>query len=189
MTRKQRILLVAVIVVTGVALDHLTKLLAIHLLQDRAPIAFPAAWYPDDLFRLCFATNKGAFLSLGGNLSDSLRLILLTGVNAVILVAIAGYLASKKYRHPLLVISLALVLAGGLGNLLDRIFREGRVVVDFMNMGIRIGPISLRTGIFNIADLAIVGGLILLIAYEIFGSKQVRDPDGSGQRVPGEKRQ
>jgi signal peptidase II len=55
-------------------------------------------------------------------------------------------------------IALVFILAGGTGNLIDRIFNEGRVI-DFMNMGIG----SIRTGIFNMADIAIAIGTIWLI--------------------------
>ena len=53
--------------------------------------------------------------------------------------------------------AVALLLAGGIGNLLDRLFHGG-LVIDFLNMG--IGP--LRTGIFNVADMAIMAGFALL---------------------------
>ena len=46
----------------------------------------------------------------------------------------------------------------GSGNLIDRILHDG-TVVDFLNFGIG----SLRTGIFNVADVAIMGGAALLI--------------------------
>ena len=50
-----------------------------------------------------------------------------------------------------------LVAGGGLGNLWDRLARDG-AVVDFLNLG--IGPV--RTGIFNVADLVLVAGLVVL---------------------------
>jgi signal peptidase II len=55
------------------------------------------------------------------------------------------------------VLAVSLVFAGGVGNLIDRIIHNG-FVVDFINIG--IGPI--RTGIFNVADVAVMGGSILL---------------------------
>jgi len=55
------------------------------------------------------------------------------------------------------ILSLSLVLGGGLGNLADRLFKDG-IVVDFMI--ITLG--SLKTAIFNFADLSIVTGLLLL---------------------------
>jgi signal peptidase II len=53
--------------------------------------------------------------------------------------------------------SLTLFFAGGASNLIDRIYRGS--VIDFMNVGIG----GLRTGIFNVADLAIMLGMALLI--------------------------
>ena len=53
----------------------------------------------------------------------------------------------------------ALILGGGLGNFYDRIFRDG-AVVDFLNIG--FGSF-LRTAIFNVADIAITCGLVLLV--------------------------
>lgn len=44
---------------------------------------------------------------------------------------------------------------GGVGNLIDRIFNEGRVI-DFMNIGVG----SLCTGVFNVADIAISFGVV-----------------------------
>jgi signal peptidase II len=55
-------------------------------------------------------------------------------------------------------LGLALVAGGGLGNLVDR-FRLRGYVIDFMNLG--LGPV--RTGVFNVADVAIVAGVILLV--------------------------
>ena len=55
------------------------------------------------------------------------------------------------------------VIAGGLGNLLDRLFNGFRVI-DFMNFGIG----NLRTGILNVADLSITFGVIIFIIYDIF---------------------
>jgi signal peptidase II len=52
---------------------------------------------------------------------------------------------------------LALLIGGGVSNLVDRISRGA--VVDFLNLGIG----SLRTGIFNVADMAIMSGIALLI--------------------------
>ena len=59
---------------------------------------------------------------------------------------------------PLSAVAWSLVLSGGIGNLLDRLFHEGRVI-DFMNIGIG----SLRTGIFNVADVCITIGISLLV--------------------------
>jgi signal peptidase II len=58
----------------------------------------------------------------------------------------------------LLTVAWSLVLSGGVGNLLDRVLHDGRVI-DFMNLGRG----NLRTGIFNVADMCITFGVLLLI--------------------------
>ncbi len=167
MERPARLVLVIAVVLGFVALDQATKVIAIRTLApENRVIAFPDSWYPNDLFRFQYAENKGAFLSLGSRLSDSARFWVLTGLNSVILVLVALYLLGKQRLHAGVTLALALILAGGVGNLIDRVFRDG-VVIDFMNLGIAAGPWSVRTGIFNIADLAIVGGLVLLVGLEI----------------------
>ncbi len=79
-------------------------------------------------------------------------------MNAVVLVAIPAVLAAKTDLGRPQMLAVALLLAGGIGNLLDRVFHGG-LVIDFLNMG--IGP--LRTGIFNVADMAIMAGFALLL--------------------------
>ncbi len=77
---------------------------------------------------------------------------------ALWLVGLAIFLFFVKEIPPLSVIAWSLVLSGGIGNLLDRLLHDGRVI-DFMNVGIG----SLRTGIFNVADVCIMIGISLVV--------------------------
>jgi len=131
----------------------LTKRLATEHLRQ-----IPPTPYLGDTLRIQYAENPGAFLGAGGGLPAQQRFWLLVVVNAVVLVAIPAFLAAKTEFGPPQMVALALLLAGGIGNLLDRIFHGG-LVIDFLNMG--IGP--LRTGIFNVADMAIMAGFALLL--------------------------
>jgi len=149
-------------ILISVVLDQMTKYAAIVWLREHPPIVF--IW---DLFRLQFATNTGAFLSLFSGLPDSYRAALLIGLNSVILTGIGVYLVRKTDGGRWMTFALALILSGGVGNLIDRVGRGG-VVIDFMNVGITTESFSVRSGIFNIADLAIVGGLVMLLVGEIF---------------------
>lgn len=166
MTRPQRWFAVGALLIVLVAADQVTKEIAIAHLKGKAPICFPASWAPNDLFRFQYAENTGAFLSLGSRLADGPRFWLLTALNIVILAMVGVVLLLKRVLSLPAVLALSLVLSGGIGNIIDRLFRDGRVV-DYMNLGVSLGGWSLRTGIFNIADLAIVGGLLILVFQEL----------------------
>jgi hypothetical protein len=75
---------------------------------------------------------------------------------AVFLVSITYTLIAKWNMR--LVNFVALVLAGGIGNLIDRVLHDG-LVTDFLNLGIG----SIRTGIFNVADMALTTGALVLV--------------------------
>ena len=66
-------------------------------------------------------------------------------------------LRESSKTHLTVSIAFALFLGGGIGNLIDRLTNDGRVI-DFMHIGIG----SLRTGIFNVADMALMAGVFLL---------------------------
>jgi signal peptidase II len=107
--------------------------------------------------RLTYAENPGAFLGLGDRLPDGARIAVLVGVNAIILGAL-GWWAFRRRQDLLVRAAATLVIAGGIGNLIDRVLREGGRVVDFMMVG--VGPV--KTGIFNVADVAVMVGVGLL---------------------------
>lgn len=134
-----------------VAADRATKRLAEVKLAPGERHAFLG-----DTVRLELAHNTGAFLGLGASLPPELRLQLFTwGVAA--LVAGALWIAVRPGSSARAATGAALVGAGGLGNLWDRI-ANGGWVLDFLNLG--LGP--LRTGIFNVADVALMAGVVLL---------------------------
>ena len=160
---------IVILLVLGlvIALDHITKGIAIYYLKDTGQVY--SFW--GDLFRLQYAENSGAFLSLGANLPEALRSMIMTGLNAVILAALLLYLILRKKISLLLLYGLSMIVAGGLGNLIDRVVRGGHVV-DFMNMGITTNTFMLRTGIFNVAELAIMAGLFLVVLNEVLEIRQ-----------------
>ena len=108
--------------------------------------------------RLQYAENAGAFLGLGAGLPEPARFALFALGNAALLLVLAALLwrASSLGRRELA--AFGLLLAGGLSNLVDRLVGGG-VVVDFLNLGVG----ALRTGIFNVADVAITAGALLLL--------------------------
>lgn len=149
-------------------LDQLTKIWAIRELKGT-----PARSFLGDLFRLQYAENPGAFLSLGSQLSHDTRFWLLTVAVGLFLAGSIAYLLFSRTLHRISIIGLTLVISGGFSNVVDRALRPGGRVIDFMNMGVQ----SLRTGIFNIADMAIVAGIGVLIAAAFLSPSPSPDRD------------
>jgi signal peptidase II len=153
MTFSKRLGPLALVGVICTVLDQYTKWLARTQLADGEVHTFLG-----DTFRLQLAHNYGAFLSLGASLPEFWRQAIWTfGVGAVLAALLVYALVGKTVTRGMLW-AFALILAGGANNLYDRI-AYGGYVIDFMNAG--IGP--LRTGIFNIADLAIMGGAFVAL--------------------------
>jgi signal peptidase II len=153
MTANSRASLIALVISGCVALDQMTKWIAKKHLAPDGFISFAG-----DTFRLQYAENTGAFLSLGSSLPEPWRHLVFTVLVGVFLLALLGYIIFSPDLARHYAACLAFVCAGGLSNLIDRVAYGGRVI-DFLNVG--VGP--LRTGIFNVADMAITGGAILLL--------------------------
>lgn len=148
----KRTLLIALVLFFCVGCDQATKNLARQSLANSEPVTFL-----NSMFRLQYAENSGAFLSLGAGSPENIRFWLFTLIVGLILAGLLVYLLTSKNNSKARIIPLSLVLGGGIGNLIDRIFNEGRVI-DFINIGIG----SLRSGVFNVADIAISCGVVWL---------------------------
>jgi signal peptidase II len=151
-TRLQRFGLIALFLGLSVGCDQATKRIATNTLMDRAGYSFLR-----DTFRLTYAENSGAFLSLGATLPPRARFWMLTVLVGLLLLGILLFALFNVKLTRVQVVGYAFIAGGGISNWVDRATMDGRVV-DFMNMG--IGPV--RTGVFNVADLAIVAGISVL---------------------------
>lgn len=85
---------------------------------------------------------------------------LLTLLTAAVMVVVAVLLVRRTFPHPLAMWTLAAILGGGLGNLIDRV-RLG-YVVDMFNFQFMSYPV------FNVADILVVCGTIGFAAYYLF---------------------
>jgi len=149
---KHLLLLTAVLSIVGC--DRVTKLAATEFLAGA-----PTRSYFHDVVRLGYAENPGAFLSLGADLPVSVRYPLFIVASGLMLVMFVAYAVTMRWNGWRL-FGLCLFIAGGASNWLDR-FATGNVV-DFLNVG--IGP--LRTGIFNVADVALMAGFLIVAICE-----------------------
>jgi signal peptidase II len=143
---------VALTLLTTLACDQATKHLAASSFSDVIPYSLVGG-----TVELFYSENSGAFLGFGAQFPPGARFWLFT-VGVGLLLALFGL---KLYRaaNTAELVGWSLVVGGGLSNLIDRVMRDGRVI-DFL----RVGMGDFRTGIFNLADAAIVLGLICLFA-------------------------
>lgn len=165
-----RLGLLALVLVSCVGCDQYTKHVARQTLDGQ-----PSRSYLGDTFRLIYTENPGAFLGLGGQMSPTIRWTLLVVVNSIVAAVIAGLVIFHPRLRGVPALACVLLLAGAMGNLIDRLRFDG-LVIDFMNLG--IGP--LRTGIFNVADVAISVGAVLLILPQ-FALRKTPPPSDPGK--------
>lgn len=107
--------------------------------------------------RFEWAENPGAFLSLGATWNEATRFWVLTVMVSGILMWAAWTLFQKRNLPGYEYWGLHLLLVGGAGNLIDRIWRG--TVTDYVQVG--IGP--LQTGIFNLVDMLILAALFFML--------------------------
>lgn len=149
----QRIAVVTLTLLCCVGCDQMSKSAARFLLASGDSQSFLG-----DSLRLQLVENPGSFLSLGASLPEHFRFALFTAAVAALLIGLVAASLFARRLQPWRVIALALVAGGGISNLIDRLLYNGRVT-DFLNVGIG----GLRTGIFNVADMAIMAGAVLLL--------------------------
>ncbi len=155
----QRLVLLAAIV--GVAgCDSISKHVAAEALAGQ-----PTQSLLFDVIRLGYTENQGSFLGLGAELPASVRFAVFTVGVGILLVSLIAY-AVRRGRSSADLLGFGMIFSGGASNWVDRL-SDGRVV-DFLNVG--IGPI--RTGIFNIADMAILAGVVVLLCGEYWNGRQ-----------------
>ena len=154
MKNRWRVLLFCLSSLLLIGCDRITKNLAKEHLMFHPPIS----WL-HNTFILEYTENTGAALSLGDSLSKPVSFWLLSVVPLLFLVALFVYAIRKiSVLSNWKLFAFSLIFAGGLGNIIDRLAFD-RHVTDFMNVGIG----DLRTGIFNVADMCVTAGVIVLL--------------------------
>lgn len=164
---KRRVLLLAVTAAVVLAVDVVTKTIAVATLEGAEPVRLLGGALYLVLYR-----NPGAAFSLATGMTWLLSLIAIAVVIAIIGLA-------TKVRSPGWAVGLGLVLGGAAGNLTDRLVRppgplRGHVI-DFLSL---FAPDGSVWPVFNLADTAIVCGGVLLVLLTLLG----RDYDGGSSR-------
>ena len=110
-----------------------------------------------ELLQLMNVENSGAFLGMGSESNPTVKLIFLLILPIVVILSVLYYLFTSKSVDRLTSVGLSCIVGGGLANLYDR-FLYGSVT-DFLFMDFGIA----KTGIFNLADLSVTTGMILIL--------------------------
>ena len=151
--KNKRNLCIISLVVLNIILDQLSKFWIRGNVAPYHDINIIA-----DYFIITNVENSGAFLGLGSDFSPVIKSILLLALPVGVLVTVLVYVFKDKSIDKLSLIGYSSIIGGGIGNIYDR-FLYGSVT-DFLF--IDLGGVF-KTGIFNIADLSVTTGMILII--------------------------
>jgi signal peptidase II len=165
---RTRWLLLGAVVGAVVVIDQLTKWWAVERLGD-GPVELVGS------LQLNLVRNLGSAFSIGGG-SGWGALVLLAG-----LVIIIGLLRLARSTTSWLgVVALGLVIGGAIGNLIDRAARSDR---GFMGGGV-VDFVDLQWWpVFNVADAAVVVGVVVLVVLTIAGNRSTQSASGGEQRA------
>jgi len=155
MNFKERAIYVFPISIITIALDQWTKYLAVVNLKG-----MPEIPYFGGFFRLMFVTNRGAWGSLGSDWPEPARLAALIIIPIIFILLLGAYMFWPKVKvKKFELIAFSFILAGGVGNMIDRI--HAGAVIDMLWMGFPEYR-YLQTNVFNIADVAIMVGFFIV---------------------------
>jgi len=152
--RSVTLVVLALVLAATVGCDRVTKRIAMQTLAGA-----PDRTFLGGTVRVLYAENTGGFLSLGAELSPRVRDAVFVGATGLLLLVVLATVVRHR-RDAVSLLGATLFLGGGASNWIDRV-AHGKVI-DFLNLG--FGPI--RTGVFNVADVAIMAGLLLILFAE-----------------------
>ena len=149
------------VVMLNIGCDQLSKELVRSGVEQRAYIELI-----DEYFILTKVENTGAMLGLGQNLPPILKIVFLQGLPILVLAIILIRILKKSSMDFRMMLAFAFVIGGGIGNLIDRIAHGS--VTDFFQ--IKLG--FLKTGIFNMADVSVTLGILMLLLFSFTNKKE-----------------
>jgi signal peptidase II len=151
--KNKRNLYIISLVILNIILDQLSKFWIRGNVAPYSDINIIA-----DYFIITNVENSGAFLGIGSDFSPVIKSILLLALPVGVLVTVLVYVFKDTSIDKLSLIGYSSIIGGGIGNIYDR-FLYGSVT-DFLF--IDLGGVF-KTGIFNIADLSVTTGMILIV--------------------------
>ena len=159
MKASRRTIFITVIIIINITIDQISKFWVRANVEPRTDIQ-PSERIPliGDRFTMMNVENTGAFLGLGSDLNPTLRLILLLILPIVVLTLVLRHIIKDREMDQWSLIGFCCVIGGGIANVYDRIVYGS--VTDFLY--IDLGGVF-KTGIFNLADVSVTTGMIMLL--------------------------
>ncbi len=152
---------VILLIVFNIAIDQISKVIVRNTIDPTERIKVIG-----DFFQMMNVENTGAFLGMGSDMNPTLKLIFLLIIPVIVLGYLVYYILTNKELDKLSVIALSCIAGGGIANVFDRIAFGS--VTDFFYLYLND---TLRTGIFNVADMSVSFGMIVLLCTTFFLNK------------------
>lgn len=146
-----------------VVVDQITKALAVELLSNRAPVPIVGPLLSLDLVR-----NPGAAFSFGTG--NTIVFTVVSTIVSIAIVVISFRLADRRWA-----IGLGMLLAGAVGNLIDRLVRDPGFPVGHVIDMFRLPNFP----VFNVADMSITFAVILMMWLSLRGIEPWPDRETS----------
>ena len=155
---------IAIIIIANIALDQISKVIVRSKIDYREVIELIG-----EKFILTNVENTGAFLGMGSDMNPTLKLIFLLILPVVVLGMVLYYILKNKHLDRLSLVAFCCIIGGGIANVYDRIMYGS--VTDFLH--IDLGGVF-RTGIFNVADMSVTFGMIILVYASLTQQKHAK---------------
>jgi signal peptidase II len=152
MSKVFRYVLILFVLIANISCDQISKTIVREKMFHQEEISVLS-----DYFKLIKVENTGAFLSLGNTIPQPFKSLILSFLPLLFLTIAGVYVFTKKTLSLSRVIAISFVIGGGVGNIYDRLVHGS--VTDFLHIDLGI----VRTGIFNMADVSIMVGMVMLL--------------------------
>ncbi len=160
----KRVAIILLLVFANISCDQISKKMAREQITEYERIQV----IQDNLI-LTNVENSGAAYSWGSNWSPIVKRIVLQIIPAIVLLVLLGMVLIKTEYPDGVIVGFSFVIGGGIGNVFDRIVHGS--VTDFMYIDLGF----FATEIFNMADVSIVIGAIIVLAHTFVGKKETKD--------------
>lgn len=153
------------------AVDLVTKIVADHLWDPGDPSVKIIPGY----LELCITYNRGMSFSMGANAGEGAKIAVIA-LTAVLFVVFGAYFVVMDKRRTWVRVALVFIIAGGVGNLIDRVYYKvweaysaaDPSTWDGVRDMVRLKIFMFDFGVCNFADFFIVGGAIALMVAMLF---------------------